>query len=130
MNLVDTERMSFEELRPILEGRAAALGIDRTDPRNRFTLWSENGFADESAQHLLFEGAAAAEPEMRRLVIECAVKTGNSRTLVLDSLCEKWDGVDMREATHARTSARRPLMGTILATLAITFLSCSDFFRS
>ena len=101
MNFVDTERMSFEELRPILEGRADALGIDRTDPRNRFTLWSENGFAGESAQHLLFEGAAAAEPEMRRLVIECAVKTGNSRTLVLDSLQAKAEIVPARGAMAA-----------------------------
>jgi len=77
--------MNEEELKAALYGRAREEGIDLSDPKNRFTIWSENGIWCEKAAHILYEGSAATILEKQFRVGECARKTGYSRTMVLDA---------------------------------------------
>ncbi len=82
---MNTRNMNEGELKTALYERAREEGVDLTDPKNRFTIWSENGIWCEKAAHLLHEGPAATIPEKQLKVGECARKTGYSRTMILDA---------------------------------------------
>jgi hypothetical protein len=91
MNNKNTKNMTEDELKATLKERAHAEGKDLTDPRNRYTIWSENGVWSENALHLIFEGFAANLSEKDRAVRECALKTSYSRIMVLDALQDRID---------------------------------------
>jgi hypothetical protein len=83
---VNTKHLTQDELRPALKERARDMGIDLFDPSNRFTIWSENGTWSTGAKHVLFEDSAGDESERRRKAADCMVKTGYSRTFILNAL--------------------------------------------
>jgi hypothetical protein len=89
---VNTKDMTEDELKATLKDRSRAERIDLADPKNAYTIWSENGVWSEDGKHLTHEASAAHMSEKERKVRECILKTSYSRTMILDAV---QDGVEI-----------------------------------
>jgi hypothetical protein len=86
---MNIHKMSEDELKATLKERALAERIDLTDPKNRHTIWSENGIWSEKADHIHYEGSAANVMEKQRKAGECMLKSSYSRTMILDAALDR-----------------------------------------
>lgn len=83
---INTQKLTNRELQLVVKERARAEGKDLTDPKNRYTIWIENGPWSSEAVHLNFEDSAADLSEKERKVRASIMKNGGARTMILDAV--------------------------------------------
>jgi hypothetical protein len=86
---MNTKQMTEGELKIMLKERARAEIKDLADPKNTYTIWSENGVWSQDAVHIIFEGSTAHVWEKECKVRKCMVKTSYSRTMILDAVADR-----------------------------------------
>jgi hypothetical protein len=86
---INTKDMTEDKLKAFLKERARAEGIDLTDPKNRYTIWSEGGPWSPEGKHVNPEGSAANVSEKELKIKASITKNGYSRTLILDAVLDQ-----------------------------------------